>query len=69
MGLTNTKVWYIMPKPCIQRFDNMIHMWYKGDTRFGDMGFGRQKDYDAIYKSAPYSTILHFTPLLDCLII
>jgi len=32
---------------CIQWFDNMIHMWYKGDIRFGDMGFGRQKDYDA----------------------
>jgi len=57
----------IMPKPCIQWFDNMIHMWYKGDIRFGGLGFGRQKDYDAIYKRAPSSTTLHYPPLLGCL--
>ena len=37
MGLTNTKVWYIMPKPCIQRFDNMIHMWYKGQWGYNGL--------------------------------
>jgi hypothetical protein len=41
--------------------------------RFGYIRFGygglAVKDYDALFKDAPYSTILHFTPLLDCLII
>jgi len=48
---------------CIQWFDNMIHMWYKGDIRFGDGRFGRQKDYDASIEMLPSplsSTSLHF---------
>jgi len=43
---------------CIQWFDNMIHMWYKGDIRFGDMGFGPSKITMASYKCS----ILHYPP-------
>ena len=63
-----------LDKPCFKvynaqtlqwdmRFDNMIHMWYKGAIRFGDVRFGRHKDYDAsieMLHSPLSSTSLHF---------
>ncbi len=54
--------------------DKGLDMWYKGDMQdikvwkvWGYEGLPL-RDYDALFKDVPSSTILHFTPLLVCLI-
>ena len=69
MGLTNPVSGYIMPKHRLRRFDYFPHMWYKGDMKVWRYGGLAARDYGAFFKSALYSTILHITPLLVCLII
>jgi hypothetical protein len=57
-----------MPKPYYRKEGLTISgICGKKVWRFGDRWFG-PRDYDAFYKNALYSTILHFTPLLDYLI-
>lgn len=57
-------VWYIMPN--LYMMD--MEIWGFVDMGFDMYGwFGAPWHYDAIYKNAQSPTILHFTPLLDCL--
>ena len=42
-------------------FESIMHARY-GDRKVWDRRFGPPEDYDAIYKSAPFSTMLHFPP-------
>jgi hypothetical protein len=63
------KPWFCMynAKPLYHGLTDMGHIWYK-DTMVWDIGFDRYDGlmvfhYDPASKSAPYSTILHFTPL------